>query len=61
MANIVTGKVEAYIKKLISEAFGSDANEDNRSPNNNHSDGKTTPNMSQNIFNGRFNHNEKEV
>ena len=47
MANIVAGNVEAYITKLVSESFGSDANEDNGSPNNIPSDGKIVSNTSQ--------------
>ena len=37
MVRIVTENVDAYVKKLLSDEFGSDANEDNRSQSNMHS------------------------
>jgi len=54
MATIVTGNADEYVKQLLSEEFGHGTNEDNRSPNTNHSDGKTAPNASQDIFKDRL-------
>lgn len=49
MANIEKGSVEAYIKRLISEEFGSEANGNNHQQNSIHTDGKTEPELSQAI------------
>lgn len=43
MARIVTGNVDAYVKQLLSDEFGSDANEDNSSQSNIHSDAISVP------------------
>ena len=43
MARIVTGNVDAYVKKLLSDEFGSDVNEDIISQDNIHSDALSVP------------------
>lgn len=43
MARIVTGNVDAYVKQLLSDEFGSDANEDNSSQSNIHSEAISIP------------------
>ena len=61
MANIETGNVGDYIKRLISEEFGSDANGNNQQQNRIHTDGKTEPELSRAILDGRLNSDEKEA
>jgi len=61
MANIETGSVEAYIKRLISEEFGSDANGNNHQQNSIHTDDKTEPELSRTILDSRIKPDEKEA
>lgn len=61
MANIATGNVETYIKRLISEDFGHDTNGNNNQQNRIHTDGKTVPELSRAILDGRLKPDEKEA